>query len=94
MLSNSAQNHDYYISDIKEPDYLEAPRLLRYRDGGFFAPETREYWKISFCDGPKRVSEGGGSTKDYYSVYTTNEERLWIYFDSEDKNFYLEGYLE
>lgn len=74
--------------------YLAEPCLLRYRDGGFVASDSKQFWRISFCNGPKRISEYKNSPeRDYYSVQTTEQEKLWVYFDPEDKNFYLQGFI-
>lgn len=89
----------FALSETNEPDerpahYLPEPYLLRYRDGGFVSTESKQFWKIAFCKGPKRISEYKNSpNRDYYAVQTTDAEKLWVYFDPEDKNFYLQGFL-
>lgn len=78
---------------------LRTPELLVWSQGAFYRFEgLPKFWKILEWVGPERLQgewwHAEQFARDYYRVWTTTQQELWIYKDLESEAFYLQGFFD
>lgn len=76
---------------------LPNPLELIFRDQQFLTPGSGNSWKVTKVDGPEKMNLQWWDqpiVRDYYNVLTQQGEALWIYFDQDQKRFFLHGFYD
>ena len=78
---------------------LQHPRALQRLDQYLFVTGrgSKQRWKILRIEGPERVTGEwwcSDRERDYYTVYTSQGERLWVFQQSDSQAYFLHGLFD